>query len=359
VGAVDPRDLAGRLRPADFTDPAAGAVFETALRAGSVRPLADELPALLRQQGILRPDGYPISHLLEWMPRLPNPVHPEAWATLIVAAGIGRQVRASGDRLQQYADAAVEGRCGTGRLLAAVAAQRAALAGSRRRWEDLPERWRASVPGTASPTAAAPAFEPTVVRASDDERARREQALLTGLVAAPHLLGRIPWLDEAHFADPLVGEVFGTLRRLHEFGHPVDVVTLTAACRVTPGPPDRHGPADVARELRPQDATPSSVPFLARQVLAHAIIDDVHAVGVDLVRLSQAPAAAGGVGSQLLAAAQDRLDRVRPHLLRWENATRDGAPPIVGGRTVPARSALARLRPPPTERPGVRDRHVG
>jgi replicative DNA helicase len=356
LGAVDPRDLTGRLRPSDFTDPAASVVFETAMRAGSTRRLADELPALLRQQSRLRPDGYPISHLLEWLPRLPTPVHPEAWATLIVAGGVGRQVRASGDRLQQDAEAAMEGRCGTGRLLAAVAGQRAALAGSRRRWEDLPARWRASLPGAPSKAAAEPSVDAAVVPEPDDERVGREQALVTGLVAAPHLLGRIPWLDEAHFADPMIGEVFGTLRRLHEAGHAVDVVTLTAACRVPPGAAERPGPADVARELRPRDATPSSVPFLARHVLAHAIIDDVHTVGTDLVRLAQAPAAAGGVGSPLLAAAQNHLDRLRTHALRWENATRASATQLIGGGTVPERAGRAGHQPP-SDMP-VLDRHA-
>jgi replicative DNA helicase len=123
LGAADPRDLAGRVRASDFTDPAAGVVFGAALGSGSAQSLAEELPALLRRAGLLRQDGYPLSQVLDWLPRMPTPAHPEAWATLVVAGAIGRQVRASGERLQQSAEAAQAGRCQPGQLLALVAAQ--------------------------------------------------------------------------------------------------------------------------------------------------------------------------------------------------------------------------------------------
>src|SRR3546814_19516803 len=58
------------------------------------------LPRVLRAQGALRRDGYPISPMLEWLPRRPAPAHPEAWATLIVSGALTRQVHASGVRLQ-------------------------------------------------------------------------------------------------------------------------------------------------------------------------------------------------------------------------------------------------------------------
>ena len=85
IGEADPTDLSGRLRPEDFTDPAAALLFEAALdtgRSGGLKAVAD-LPRVLRAQGALRRDGYPISPLLEWMPRLPAPAHPEAYGVFM------------------------------------------------------------------------------------------------------------------------------------------------------------------------------------------------------------------------------------------------------------------------------------
>src|SRR5688572_26739540 len=94
LGGADPADRSAGVRPGDFTDPAAAVMFEVALGAGrSAGPKAvADLPQVLRAEGLLRRDGYPISSLLEWIPRLPTPVHPEAWATLIVAGALARQV---------------------------------------------------------------------------------------------------------------------------------------------------------------------------------------------------------------------------------------------------------------------------
>lgn len=329
------------------------------MRAGAAAVTADELPVLLRQHGQLRQDGYPLSRLLEWLPQLPTPVHPDAWATLVVAGAVGRQVRASGDRLQQHADAAVEGRCGPGRLFAAVAAQRAALAGSRRRWADLPTRWRATLPCASPASAADQLLARPAAAASADEVSAPERALLEGLVAAPQLFGRIAWLQEAHFSHTASGEVFGTLRRLHEFGHAVDAVTLTAALGVAPSAAGRSSAAALARDLRPQDAIPTSVPFLARHVLARAIVRDVRVVGEDLVRIAEVPAAVGGIGGPLLSAAQDRLDGLRTHALRWENATGGSRGEPMGGRAFPERALRGSDRQSPVEAIHVFNRHAG
>jgi hypothetical protein len=60
LGEADPRDLTGRVRVSDVTDPAAAVLFEAALHAEPTRPVADQLPVLLRREGRLRSDGYPI-----------------------------------------------------------------------------------------------------------------------------------------------------------------------------------------------------------------------------------------------------------------------------------------------------------
>jgi hypothetical protein len=190
LGEADPRDLTGRVRVSDFTDPAAAVLFEAALQAEPTRPVADQLPVLQRREGRLRSDGYPIAWMLEWMPQLPAPAHVEAWATLVVAGSLARQVRASGERLQQAADAALQRRSGTGRLLALVAAQRATLRSSRHRWEDLPARWRDSMPTQPTPTEHAASTAP-VPHLADDGRgaAARERALLAGGAAVGRIFG--------------------------------------------------------------------------------------------------------------------------------------------------------------------------
>ena len=99
LGLMDAREFAGRLHPSDFTDPAAGECFAAALESPLPASSSHVLPELLRRRGRLRGDGYPVRELLEWLPLLPAPVHPEAWATLIVAGSLGRVAQACGLRL--------------------------------------------------------------------------------------------------------------------------------------------------------------------------------------------------------------------------------------------------------------------
>lgn len=342
LGEADPADLSGRLRPGDFTDPAAAVLFEVALGAGrSGGPKAGvDLPRLLQTHGLLRRDGYPISPLLEWMPRVPAPVHPEAWATLIVAGTLTRQVHASGVRLLQSVDAAKEHGHGPGRVLAMAEAQRAAVSSAVRRWEELPARWRATLPAGAEP---APTATVPDGHRGDVAGSAREQVLLAGLVAAPQLLGRLAWLDGTDFRDRACGGLFGTLRRLHEFGHPVDVVTLAAAADPASARPDGLSPASLAASLRPEQAFPTQVPFLARQVLADSVIERARAVGEDLVELTASPGTANSCGTpEQLAAARDRLDSLRPQAVRVENAYADTRPPPDGARLLPVTRPLMR-----------------
>lgn len=345
LGEADPADLSGRLRPGDFTDPAAAVMFGVAVGAGRSGGLEAGvgLPRLLQAKGLLRRDGYPISSLLEWMPRLPAPVHPEAWATLIVAGALARQVDASGVRLLQSVDAVREHGHGPGRVLAMAEAQRAAVSSAARRWQELPARWRATVPAGAEP--------PPTTTVPDGQRAEpagsaREQVLLAGLVAAPQLLGRLAWLDGTDFSDPACGELFGTLRRLHEFGHPVDVVTLAAAADPASASPAGLSPASVASSLRPEHAFPTQVPFLARQVLADSVIQRARAVGEDLVGFAASPGTAKSCGTPvLLAAARDRLDSLRPQAVRVESAYADTRRPPDGARRLPVSRPLTRTDP--------------
>jgi hypothetical protein len=101
MGQADPADLAGRLHPLDFTDPAAGACYAAALEHRTAGGPVLDLPDRLRQRAALRSDGYPIRELLDWLPSLSVPAHPEAWAALVVAGSMGRVVHACGTRLVQ------------------------------------------------------------------------------------------------------------------------------------------------------------------------------------------------------------------------------------------------------------------
>ena len=133
LGQADPAELSGRLSGRDFYDPAAGLIFDTVLQAARDRsgpPIEalPELPAMLRAAGELRSDGYPIRPLLDWLPTVSVPAHPQAWSALVVASALGRQVDAAGIRLCQvsmaYRDLPWGG---AGRALAMAAAQRATV----------------------------------------------------------------------------------------------------------------------------------------------------------------------------------------------------------------------------------------
>lgn len=326
MGQADPAELSGRLRSSDFTDPAAGACFAAVLgRTGAAGAVVD-LPELLRSRGVLRSDGYPIRELLEWLPSLPLPTHPEAWATLVVAGSVGRVVQACGTRLLQVTDGWELARPEAGRVLTVAAAQRAALHGALRRWDDLPAAWRDTPPARPLPSLPEPAANgPTLI---GDRELERE--VLAGVVAAPALLDRMPWLRQEDFSDPACAEVFRSARQLHGAGRPVDLVTLAAS--LPPGSPSGaavDGPAEVCAGLRPDRSFPAAVPFLARRLLEATAVRDARQVGEDLLVLAASPGSVGGLGRPVLEASLVRLDRLRPHAERLEHAHRP-AP----GRTV-------------------------
>lgn len=110
LGEVDPAELSGRLRVSDFTDPAVGLIYEAIMDAPAGRRSVEELPRLLARRGTLRSDGYPVRELLDWMPTTPTPVHPQAWAALVVAGSTRRLVEQAGIRLVQACDTARSGR---------------------------------------------------------------------------------------------------------------------------------------------------------------------------------------------------------------------------------------------------------
>jgi hypothetical protein len=317
MGEVGPAELAGRLHRSDFTDPAAGACFAAALghrdSAGSAVP---DLPALLRDRGMLRSDGYPISELLEWLPTLPVPAHPEAWATLVVAGAMGRVVQACGVRLQQAVDGGDPQRPEAGRILTVAAAGRAALHGALRRWDALPQAWRDTVPARPSrPT------QPAERASSELGDRLLEREVLAAVVAAPVLLDRMPWLRGKDFTDPTAAELFGAARQLHDAGRPVDLVTLAAA--VAPLGSAAGSPVgEVGGQLRPERSFPAAVPYLARRLVEAAAVRASGRVAVDLTGLAAAPGSVGGLGRPVLDAALERLDALRPYAERLELAYR-------------------------------------
>jgi hypothetical protein len=312
LGLMDAREFAGRLHPSDFTDPAAGECFAAALESPLPASSPHVLPELLRRRGRLRGDGYPVRELLEWLPLLPAPVHPEAWATLIVAGSLGRVVQACGLRLEQVASGLDPRQPEPGRVLAMAAAQRATLHGALRRWEALPATWRASVPEL-------PMIVPRVGRSDPGRHASVEREIVAGVLAAPAVLSEVRWLRAEDFTDPLCGELFGVARRLFEEGRPIDAVTVGIATaplhegeRRALGAFDRACPG----------TGPAAVSFLARRVLVLAIAREAASAGRDLVAMSSAPASVGGIGAVQLHAALDRLEALKPYAVRLEESRR-------------------------------------
>lgn len=343
MGQADPADLAGRLHPSDFTDPAAGACYAAALEHRTAGGPVLDLPDRLRQRAALRSDGYPIRELMDWLPSLPVPAHPEAWAALVVAGSMGRVVHACGTRLVQSTISPDGTRPEAGRVLTVAAAQRAALHGAVRRWEELPSSWRDTVPNRP----AQPASGSASLATADPAGRLLQREVLAGVVAAPVLLDRIRWLRAEDFTDQGVAEVFEAARQLHVAGRPVDLVTLSA--HVTPagefgspaGPPSPASstpPAEVCAELRPEHALLATVPFLARRIVEDAAVREAQVTGEALVTLAAAPGSAGGLGRPMLDAALTRLDGLRPYAERLEQAHRPLVPRSQDGpRRVPAR----------------------
>lgn len=106
LGEADPAQLIERVRESDFGDPTAGLLFETCrgVPPSRLATLGQDLPALLRARGVLRGDGYPMRELLDWLPELPVPAHPQPWAAMVVTGSLQRVVQQAGARLAQVSD---------------------------------------------------------------------------------------------------------------------------------------------------------------------------------------------------------------------------------------------------------------
>ena len=332
LGEADPADLSGRLRASDFTDPVAALLFDVAMDAPpqARKTLGQDLPRLLRARGALRSDGYPLREVLDWLPQLPVPAHPEPWAALVVAGSVGRVVGQCGVRLMQASETAMTSQAyGAGRVLAVAVAQRAAVHAAARRWNDLPASWREAVP---QPTAEVPIADRGGAGAgSVGARAWSaapgvERDLLSALVAAPVLVERLSWLRAKDFAEPACGRLYETVAALHTAGRRVDLITLTAALETAPdGPvgPSAHAGADRGERLGgidPRLGQPSLAGFLAREVMTVSVLRDAHDTGVGLYQVATAPPAAGGAGLALLGQALGRLDALAAHGRRWQQA---------------------------------------
>ncbi|MCW2599483.1 MAG: helicase DnaB [Frankiales bacterium] len=349
MGAADPAELSGRLRPSDFSDPAAGLLYGTILQAPAASGPRGDLPQLLRARDALRSDGYPVSELLGWLPQLPVPAHPDPWATLIVSGSLARQVSQSGSRLVQVSESALseDPVGGASRVLAFVVAQRAAIHSAERRWEDLPLSWRQTVPAVNAGARESNALSGAPYPGSSGGLGV-ERELLSGLVAAPMLLDRMRWLRAEDFTDPGCGAVFTAVTDLRQAGAPIDLVTLTAS--VASGtvaisgsaPASRamaEGPANLVElcgSLDPAAAFPGSVEFLARRVLSTAVVGHAGQAGEELQRLAAAPATEGGAGAPLFASALRRIQAVVERGERWHES-RATARPAAGpaGRSAP------------------------
>jgi hypothetical protein len=368
LGQAEPADLSGRLAGRDFFDPAAGLIFDTILtaaRAGRGTDAAGrftQLPSMLRAAGELRSDGYPIRPLLDWLPTVSVPAHPQAWAALVVASALGRQVEAAGLRLRQAANAYGDLPWGAGRVLAVAAGQRAAVHSALMRWEELPAAWRHSI--QLSPQGV-PVPEVAHAEASlSGDELLVERELVAGVVAAPALLDQLRWLQPRDFADPATGQLFATVRQLHTERRPIDLVTVAASLPLS-GPAEptvgasTNGPTtpvpaevvlEVCRSLQPHRVFPGMVPWLARQQLESSLLREADRTGLRLAALAATPVEVGGLGGPVLRQAVRELDEFTDESRRLEAAQRV-AP--ASDDTGPGRSRSLRLAPEPEHVPAL------
>ena len=333
LGAADPAEFSGRVRGGDFTDPAAGLLFEVVMDAPSrqLAGLGEGLPRLLRAREQLRGDGYPLRQMLEWLPRLPVPARPGPWAGLVVAASVSRVVGQCGVRLMQASETSLTSQAyGAGRVLAVAAAQRAAVHAAGRRWQGLPTSWRDAVPEPG----AAPLVDSGPGAGGRQWAAARAWSaasgvdceLLSAVVAAPVLVERLGWLRPEDFTDPGCGELYATVRTLHGSGRPVDVITLAAALEAAPGgATGPRGAAAAAGEqgwlgVDPLLGQPAMAELLARQLMTVAVLSDAHAAGAQLRDAAGAPATAAGADLEVVGQALRRLDQLAERGRRWQQA---------------------------------------
>jgi hypothetical protein len=364
LGHAEPADLSGRLSGRDFFDPPAGLIFDailTAARAGRGADAAGrftQLPSMLRAAGELRGDGYPIRPLLEWLPTVSVPAHPEAWAALVVASALGRQVEAAGLRLRQAANAYGDLPWGAGRVLAVAAGQRAAVHSALMRWEELPASWRHSIQLSPQGVPAPDVAGAATALSGDELLVERE--LIAGLIAAPALLDRLRWLQSRDFADPATGQLFATVQQLHAERRPIDLVTVAACLPLngTAGPivgaavEEQATPVpaevvlEVCRSLQPHRVFPGMVPWLARQQLEGSLLREADRTGLRLTALAATPVEVGGLGGPALRQAVRELDEFTDESRRLEAAQRV-APS--SDDTGPGRGRSLRLAPGPEQ----------
>jgi hypothetical protein len=363
LGHASPADLSGRVTGQDFVDPAAGLIFTTVMNAaGSGRRMDPAaLPALLRASGELRGDGYPIRPMLDWLPSVSVPAHPDAWGALVVAGALTRQVEAAGVRLQQASSGYGDLPWGAGWVMAVAAAQRATVHQALIRWESLPGSWRHAVASTLQPVpsgtpvsrAAAPRAPRDVSRTVSRDEQLLEQELLAGLIEAPQLLDRVRWLQPRDFADPACAQLYAIVQRLHLEDRPIDLVTVAASLPPIASGGGELGPrlespiepepavVTLCRQLQPHRATPAMVPWLARQQLEGWLLREADQTGRDLVTIAGSPVTVGGLGGPALRAAVARLDDFTDEGRRLDYAQRT-AP--CSDDTPSDRSSVTRLR---------------
>ena len=212
---------------------------------------------------------------------VPVPARLPVYAGVVVGGAVARQVSAAGRRLEQ---ACREGR-DPGRLLAAAAVQRAALAGAQRRWRALPA---AGVLNGGPPVTPGHGRGPVGLSRPGSAAPADELATVGGLLLAPGLLAGVGrWLTPADFTDPGCRLAFDRIGQLTARGMPVDRVMLAADSAWRDGP-GRAGQLNVLL-ARAQAAvsTAGSTGFYARRVLAASAGRQVLGAARELVALGE------------------------------------------------------------------------
>lgn len=161
-----------------------------------------------------------------------------------------------------------------------------------------------------------------------------EYATVGGLLLAPDLIDPLRrWLHPTDFADPLCGELYQLLGRMHEGRQPVDPVTVLGELRRLGRLRTDGYPAAELVTMVGSVPVPSSTPYYARQVLEGAMFRLIEQAGVHLAQLGQDRRGTVDDAFAGMTATWRELAAVRS---RWHDSqpATDGQPEIDSGLTL-------------------------
>ena len=131
---------------------------------------------------------------------------------------------------------------------------------------------------------------------------------LGSVLVAPHLAGRVRWLEPADFASVDLARAFSTVRAMAAAGAAVDSVTVASELHRCGARPAAGDWSKLLARAEAAVPIPGSVGFYGRQVLDAAVVGQVDAAGRRLVELGRSRPGGAAV---MLGAALGDLDGLR------------------------------------------------